>query len=87
MLQQTQVKQGGNNTNTYNPQKTQAIDQGAAKNEQQAAAFNQETLSSEFDTTPQLDVFSSTDALAYIAVLVVLPILILYYRIYIRFKK
>ena len=87
MLKQTQSEQGGNNTNTYNPQKTQSVTHNATKNDQRAASLNESTFAREFDMSTQTNTTSALDSALYIALFVVLPLAILFYRLQPKIKK
>lgn len=87
MLQQNQIETTGNNTKTYNPQKTQTSDQQASPGTQKSATLSNPSVALEFDTKTSVNNFSNTDGLMSLVVFVLIPLVVIYAKIKLSFKK
>lgn len=86
MVQQTNNESTGNNTSTYNPQKTQGSSQKASPGEQQTSTVEMTDIAGEFEPKNIASSFSSTDGYIYLLVFMLLPLAIILSKIKISAK-
>lgn len=81
MLQQSQPQSTGNNTETYNPQKTQSNSQKSSQTEQQAGALKTGSLANEFEPKPEMVNVDASSTATYLFFLVFLPLIRIIYML------